>query len=428
MGAGGRDFWNFLVYFKDNPEYEVVAFTAAQIPGIEKRRFPRELAGKLYSKDILIYSEEDLPRLIRDKDIDYVYLCYSDLSHDDVMHKASIVLANGANFAMLGTSDTVIEAKVPVVAVCAVRTGSGKSQTARRVAEILKGVGKKVVVVRHPMPYGDLTKQVCQRFENLSDLDRYECTIEEREEYEAHIKNSTVVYAGVDYKKILEEAEKEADIILWDGGNNDMPFYMPDILIVVVDPHRAGHELRYYPGEVNFRKADVIVINKMDTAPKEGIKTIKENIRKTNPKATVVEAASPISVDNPTVIRNKSVLIIEDGPTLTHGGMRYGAGEIAAEQHNCRIVDPRKYATGSIKGIYKKYPHLTNVLPAMGYSEEQVKELEKTINRADCDAVIIGTPIDLRKLIRINKPTVRVSYRLEEIGRKKLKDVLKRLR
>ena len=425
MGAAGRDFHNFNVYFRENNQYEVVAFTAAQIPGIEKRMYPPELAGSNYPKGIPIYSEEKLPEVIREHRVDQVVFAYSDVSHEYVMHKASMVLANGADFRLMGPSTTTLKAKVPVVSVCAVRTGSGKSQTSRRVCGILRERGFKVVVVRHPMPYGDLRKQVCQRFASLGDLDKYECTIEEREEYEPHINNGIVVYAGVDYERILREAEKEADIIVWDGGNNDLPFISSNFHIVVADPHRPGHELTYHPGETNLRMADVVVINKVDTADPMNIETVRKNIKKVNPKATIIESASPITVDNPRLIKGKKVLVVEDGPTLTHGNMAYGAGTIAAKRLGAsEMVDPRPYAVGSIKDTFKEYTHLGNVLPAMGYVKEQTGELEDTINATPCDVVVIGTPIDLRRLLRLHKPAVRAKYELQEISKPNLEDVL----
>jgi len=426
MGAAGRDFHNFNVYFRDNEKYEVVAFTATQIPGIEKRTYPPELAGRSYPKGIPIYSEEKLPELIRKNRVDQVVFAYSDVSHEYVMHKASMVLANGADFRLMGPSNTMLKAKVPVVSVCAVRTGSGKSQTSRRVCGILRERGFDVVVVRHPMPYGDLRKQVCQRFASHQDLDRYECTIEEREEYEPHINNGIVVYAGVDYEKILREAEKEADMIVWDGGNNDLPFLSPNLHIVVADPHRPGHELTYYPGETNLRMADVVVINKVDTADPRNIETVRKNIKRVNPDATIVETASPITVDNPELVKKKRVLVVEDGPTLTHGNMAYGAGTIAAKRLGAsEIVDPRPYSVGSIKDTFKEYAHLGAVLPAMGYGKEQVGELEDTINATPCDVVVIGTPIDLRRLLHLNKPTIRAKYELQEISKPNLEDVLR---
>jgi predicted GTPase len=425
MGAAGRDFHNFNVYFRDNDAYEVVAFTATQIPGIEGRPYPTELAGSKYPNGIPIYSEEELAELIKKHDVDQVVFAYSDVSHEYVMHKASLVLANGADFRLMGPKTTMLNAEVPVVSVCAVRTGSGKSQTSRLVAKILKSKGLNVAAVRHPMPYGDLRKQVCERFASYADLDRYECTIEEREEYEPHIDNGIIVYAGVDYEKILREAEKEADVIVWDGGNNDMSFYRPDLNIVVADPHRAGHELTYYPGETNLRMADVVIINKVDTADPQKVKQVRENIKTVNPNATVLEAASPITADNSEVVRGKRVLVIEDGPTITHGGMPYGAGVVFAKKFGAaELVDPRPYAVGSIKEAYRKYPHLGAVLPALGYGEKQVAELKETIDRTPCDVVVIGTPIDLRRVIAINKPTVRVKYELKVLGPVSLEQIL----
>jgi len=425
MGAAGRDFHNFNAYFRDNKEYEVVAFTATQIPGIEKRVYPPELAGPNYPEGVPIYSEEKLPELIREHKVDQVVFAYSDVSHEYVMHKASIVLASGADFRLMGPSATMLKANVPVVSVCAVRTGSGKSQTSRTVCRILEKMGHKVVVVRHPMPYGDLRKQVCQRFASMEDLDRYECTIEEREDYEPHIANGFVVYAGVDYEKIVREAEKEADIIVWDGGNNDVPFYTSDLHIVVTDPHRPGHELIYHPGEANLRMANVVVINKVETADPDNIEVVRKNIKAVNPGATIVKTASAITVDSPELIRGKKVLVVEDGPTLTHGGMAYGAGTIIAKKLGASVVDPRPYAVGSIRDVFVKYSHIRALLPAVGYGKEQIRELEETINATPCDAVVIGTPIDLRQALRLNKPAVRVRYELQEVGKPNLEDVLR---
>jgi len=425
MGAAGRDFHNFNVYFRNNDAYEVVAFTATQIPGIGGRKYPPELAGSRYPDGIPIYQEEELPKLIRDYDVDQVVFAYSDVSHEYVMHKASIVLANGADFRLMGPKTTMLKAKVPVIAVCAVRTGSGKSQTSRQVGKILKNKGLNVVAIRHPMPYGNLTKQVCERFASYEDLDKYDCTIEEREEYEPHIDNGIIVYAGVDYEKILSEAEKEADVIVWDGGNNDMSFYKPDLLIVLADPHRAGHELAYHPGEANLRMADMIIINKVDTADPQKVKLVTENIKLVNPNAIVLEAASPITADSPEAVRDKRVLVIEDGPTITHGSMPYGAGVIFAQKFGAGvIVDPRPYAVGSIKEAYEKYRHLGAVLPALGYDGKQVAELKETIDRTPCDVVVIGTPIDLRRVIVIKQPTVRVKYELKVLGPVSLEHVL----
>jgi predicted GTPase len=425
MGAAGRDFHNFNVYFRNNDVYEVVAFTATQIPGIEGRTYPPELAGPNYPKGILIYSEEELPKLIKEHDVDQVIFAYSDVSYEYVMHKASIALASGADFRLMGPKTTMLKAKVPVVSVGAVRTGSGKSQTSRQVAKILKNKGLRVVVVRHPMPYGDLRKQIWERFASYEDLDKNECTIEEREEYEPHIDNGIIVYAGVDYGKILEEAEKEADVIVWDGGNNDLPFYKPDLHIVVADPHRAGHEVAYHPGEANLRMANVVIINKVDTADPQNVKRVKENVKMVNPKAMILDAASPITADKPELITGKRVLVIEDGPTLTHGNMPYGAGTIMAQRLGAKeIVDPKPYAVGSIKETYKKYTHLGAILPAIGYGEKQIAALKETIDRTPCDVVVIGTPIDLRRVMTINKPTVRVNYELQVLGPVSLEQVL----
>jgi len=425
MGAAGRDFHNFNVYFRGNDEYEVVAFTATQIPGIESRTYPPELAGPNYPDGIPIYPEEELPNLIKKFNVDEVVFAYSDVSHEYVMHRASIALAAGADFRLMGPSTTMLRAKVPVVSVGAVRTGCGKSQTSRKVAKILRSNGYRVIVVRHPMPYGDLRKQVCQRFATFEDLDKYECTIEEREEYEPHIRNGVIVYAGVDYEKILREAEREADVIVWDGGNNDLPFYKPDLHIVVADPHRPGHELRYYPGEANLRMADVVVINKVDTAEPENIEKVENNVREANPKAIIVKAASPMTVDNPELIKGKRALVIEDGPTLTHGEMPYGIATIAAKKLGAsEIVDPRPYAVGSIVDAYKKYKHLGTILPALGYGERQIRELEETINAAPCDVVVVGTPIDLRRIMKINKSAVYVRYELQEVGSPNLEEIL----
>jgi predicted GTPase len=426
MGAAGRDFHNFNVYFRDNPDYQVVAFTATQIPDIEGRKYPAALAGKLYPKGIPIYAESELTDLIQKYKVDEVHFAYSDVPHDYVMHKASEVMGAGASFVLLGPDDTMIKSRKPVVSVCAIRTGSGKSQTTRKVALTLKAKGRRVVVIRHPMPYGDLEKQKVQRFATYEDLDRHECTIEEREEYEPHIDNGIIVYAGVDYGAILKQAEKEADVIIWDGGNNDFSFYKSDLEIVVVDPHRAGHELSYHPGETNFRRADVYVVNKMDTAEPAKIQLVMDNIKKINPGAKVIKANSPIFVDDGSQITGKKVLVIEDGPTLTHGGMRYGAGIVAAQKYKAAvIIDPRPYAVGSIKKTFEKYGHLDKVLPAMGYGEKQTRELAATINRIDCDLVISATPIDLNRVIKVNKPMLRVRYELEEVGQPNIKSVLK---
>ena len=426
MGAAGRDFHNFNVFYRDNEAYEVVAFTATQIPNIEGRKYPAKLAGSLYPKGIPIHAEEELTQLIRKYGVHDVVFAYSDVSHQYVMDKGSIVLAAGANFKLLGIRETMLESKVPVVAVVAVRTGAGKSQTSRRVCELLREKGKKLVVVRHPMPYGDLVKQKVQRFETEKDFKKHDCTIEEIEEYDHHIAEGTVVYAGVDYEAILRQAEQEADVIIWDGGNNDTPFFKPTITITVADPHRPGHELSYYPGEVNLRIADTVIINKIDSAYPENIDIVRNNIAKANPKAMVIEAASPISVEDPAIIRGKRVLVVEDGPTLTHGDMTFGAGTIAARKFGAlEIVDPRPFTVGSIKETFKKYPNMGILLPAMGYGDKQKKDLEQTINRTICDTVIVGTPIDLRKIINIKKPNVRVRYDLSEIGRPDLTDALK---
>ena len=415
MGAAGRDFHNFNVHFRGNPRYEVVAFTAAQIPGIQCRVYPPELAGADYPEGILVYPEEELPRLISEFGVDEVVFAYSDVSHEYVMHKASLVLACGADFRLMGPKTTMLKAKVPVISVCAVRTGSGKSQTSRQIAQILKGKGLRVVVVRHPMPYGrDLAKQVWQRFATHVDLDSCDCTIEEREEYEPHVDSGVVVYAGVDYGKILAEAEKEAEIIVWDGGNNDLPFLKPDLHIVVADPHRAGHELKYYPGETNVRMADVVIVNKVDTANPANVEFVKENVKSINPDALILDAASPITADKPELIKGQRALVIEDGPSLTHGNMPYGAGTIAAKNFGAReIVDPKPYAVGSIKAAYEQYPHLGAVLPALGYGQSQIAELKQTIDATPCDVILIGTPIDLRRVVKIDKPTVRVKYELQ---------------
>ncbi len=427
MGAAGRDFHNFNVYFRDNPDYQVVAFTATQIPNIEGRTYPAELAGKTYPKGIPIRPEAELVDLIRKEKIDQVIFAYSDVSHEYVMHKASLILATGADFRLMGLSTTQLKSSKPVISICAARTGSGKSQTARRVAGILRERGFRVAAIRHPMPYGDLVKQAVQRFATYDDLEAHDCTIEEREEYEPHIDQGVIVFAGVDYERILRQAEKEVDIVLWDGGNNDFSFYKSDLLIVVVDPHRPGHEMRYHPGEANVRAADVIVINKVDTAPSEGVQAVRENLRILNPAATVIQAASPIFVDDPDAIRGKRVLVVEDGPTVTHGEMAYGAGLVAARRFGAgEIVDPRPYAVGSIATTFQKYPTTGTVLPAMGYGDMQVRELEQTINNADADLVIIGTPIDLGRLLDLNKPAQRVRYELEEIGQPTLADILEK--
>ncbi len=415
-GAAGRDFHNFNVLFRGNEDYEVAAFTATQIPDIEGRVYPAELAGSLYPNGIPIHPEEELSRLIGSLDIDEVYFSYSDVPHRHVMHIGSITMAAGARFILVSPEETMISSQKPVVSVCAVRTGCGKSQTTRYVSDILTEMGLTVVAIRHPMPYGDLAAQKVQRFAATEDLDKHRCTIEEMEEYEPHIDRGRVVYAGVDYGEILKEAEKEADIILWDGGNNDTSFYKPDLHIVVADPHRPGHELSYYPGETNFLTADVIIINKVDSADPAGVSAVEENIRRYNPKAAVVKANSRLEVEREDVIRGKRVLVVEDGPTLTHGEMAYGAGVVAAKRYGAsNLVDPRPWITGTIAETFEKYPGIGTLLPAMGYGEKQVRDLEKTINAADCDGVVIATPIDLNRIISINKPSVRVRYELEEL-------------
>ena len=427
MGAAGRDFHNFNTYFRDNDTYEVVGFTATQIPNIEGRKYAAELAGDLYPNGIDIYPEDEILDLIKKHDVDEVVFSYSDISYDYVMSKSAMVNAAGADFKLLGPKRTMIKSKKPVAAICAVRTGCGKSQTTRRVSKILHDMGKKVVAIRHPMPYGDLVAQKVQRFATLEDLDKHNCTIEEREEYEPHIVSGNIIYAGVDYEAILREAEKEADIILWDGGNNDLPFYQPDLHIVIVDPHRPGDELYYYPGEANLRMADVVIINKIDTAESDDILEVRENIKAVNKKAIVIDAASPIFVDDYEKIQGKKVLVVEDGPTLTHGEMTYGAGTVAAEKYGAsELVDPRPFTVGTITETFEKYPEIGTLLPAMGYGDEQMKDLETTINKSDADLVIIGTPIDLRKVIHIEKPALRVFYELQEIGKPTLEDALKK--
>ena len=427
MGAAGRDFHNFNVYFRDNKEYEVVAFTATQIPNIEGRKYPAELAGSLYPNGIPIFPESELTSLIKKHEVDQVIFAYSDVPHAYVMGKASEVLAVGADFRLMGIRSTQIKSKKPVISVCAVRTGSGKSQTTRRVSKIMIDLGYKVAAIRHPMPYGDLVKQKVQRFATYTDLDKHECTIEEREEYEPHLDNGVIVYAGVDYGEILKQAEQEVDIVLWDGGNNDFSFYVSDYAIVVADPLRPGHESNYHPGETNVRLADVFVINKVDSAIPENVISVRENLRRLNPKATIIEAASPLFVDDPDVIKGKRVLVIEDGPTLTHGEMTIGAGWVAARRFGAaEIVDPRPFAVGSIKDTYQKYPKTGSILPAMGYGDEMVHDLEKTINGSDVDLVISATPIDLTRIIKIDKPMQRVRYELQEIGQPTLYELLKK--
>jgi len=426
MGAAGRDFHDFNVFFRNHPEYEVVAFTATQIPNIEGRVYPKELAGEYYPSGIPIFAEEELPELIKKFRVDRVVFAYSDVPHEYVMHKASITMANGADFWLLGPESTMVRSIKPVISVCAVRTGSGKSQTTRKVVKILREMGKKVVSIRHPMPYGDLAAQAVQRFATYEDLTKHKCTIEEREEYEPHIDLGAIIYAGVDYEKILRQAEKEADFIVWDGGNNDFPFYQSNLKIVVADPLRPGHELTYHPGETNFRSADVIVINKEDSASLEAIDLVRRHVYEVNPNAIIVDAVSPIYVDRGEIIKGKRVLVVEDGPTLTHGGMSFGAGFVAAKKWGAKeIVSPVPYAVGTIKATYEKYSQTKDVLPAMGYSESQIGELEETINTAPVDVVIVGTPIDLRRVIKLNKPAVRIEYELQEVGKPDLKDIIK---
>ena len=426
MGAAGRDFHNFNTYFRDSDRYEIVAFTATQIPNIDGRRYPRELAGGLYPEGIPIHPESELAQLIEDNDVGQVVFSYSDVPHEYVMHQASAVIACGADFRLMGGQATMLESHKPVVAVCAVRTGCGKSQTTRHVCDVLQDLGLKVVAVRHPMPYGDLAKQAVQRFATYADLDRHQCTIEEREEYEPHLDRGIVVYAGVDYEAILRQAEQEADVVVWDGGNNDLPFYKPDLWLTVTDPHRAGHEVAYYPGESNFRAADVLIINKIATADYAGVRKIYDSVSRLNPDAVVVEAASPLFVDYPERIRGKRVLVIEDGPTLTHGGMAYGAGYVAAQRFGAaEIIDPRPYAVASIAATYEKYPGTGAILPAMGYGDAQIRDLEETINATPCDLVIVGTPIDLARLLKIDHPMQRVRYELQVIGQPTIEGVLR---
>ncbi len=426
MGAAGRDFHNFNTFFRNNKEYNVVCFTAEQIPDIAGRKYPKELAGRLYPKGIPIYPEKDLSKLIKKYKIDLVNLAYSDLNYPNVMHKASIVNSSGANFVLLGPRDTMLKSNKKIIAVTAVRTGCGKSQTTRYVCKLLRRMKKKVVAIRHPMPYGDLRKQICQRFEKYSDLDKHKCTIEEREEYEPLINIGVIVYAGVDYGKILRKAEKEADVIVWDGGNNDFPFYKSNFHMVIADPLRPGHEKAYYPGEINVRMSDLVIVNKQKSASKKNVEKVKKTVKELNPNAIIADAHSKVTVSNGKIIKGKNVLVVEDGPTLTHGEMGYGAGTIAAQMNKAKIINAKKYALGSLKDVYKKYKHLKKVLPAMGYSDEQIKELERTINKAKCDAVVIGTPIDLRKLIKINKLAVRVKYELVELKGKTLEKEIKK--
>jgi predicted GTPase len=415
MGAAGRDFHNFNVYWKHQPGHEVVAFTANQIPDIAGRAYPPSLAGAQYPNGIPIFPEERLEALIRDLHADQVSFAYSDVSHEFVMHECSRVQAAGAEFRLLGPDETMLASTRPVIAVGAVRTGCGKSQTSRRVSQIVRSLGYRVAVVRHPMPYGDLEAQRCQRFATLADLDTQRCTIEEREEYEPHIAAGNLVFAGVDYELILRRAETEADVIVWDGGNNDLSFYRPDLNIVIADPHRPGHELRYYPGETNVRMADVVIVNKVDTADAQNVALVESNVRSVNPRAVLLRANSPVTVADPELVRGRRVLVIEDGPTLTHGEMRYGAGYVAAHRAGAAsVVDPRPYARGSIRGVFEKYPHVTEVLPAMGYGAQQMAELSATIEAVPCDAVLVATPIDLSRLLHMNKPATRVRYELQE--------------
>ena len=426
MGAAGRDFHNFNVYYRENENYEIVAFTATQIPDIAGRKYPPELSGKLYPNGIPIYPEDDLIKLIKENDIDEVVFAYSDLPYPYVMEKSAMVNAAGADFILLGPKSTMVKSTKPVIAVCAVRTGCGKSQVSREIFEILGKKGLKVASIRHPMPYDkDLTTQICQRFASYEDLDKYNCTIEEREEYEPYIDMGGVIFAGVDYEKILREAEKEADVIIWDGGNNDFSFYKPDLLITIADPHRAGHEIAYYPGEMNVRAADIVIINKVNTADKADIETVRKNVKKINPSAQIIDGISSVIVDDGDRIAGKRVLVIEDGPTVTHGSMKYGAGTVAANDNNAgEIIDPRSFAVGSITETFNKYNHLTNVLPAMGYGDKQTKELEETINNTDCDIVVSGTPIDLSRILKTSKPIVRVKYGVGEKTAKELEKIV----
>jgi len=424
MGAAGRDFHNFNVFFRDKKEYEVIAFTAAQIPNIEKRIYPPELSGGLYPNGIPIYPESELKDILVKKRVDEVVLAYSDLSNQEVMEKASIVLSSGADFKLMGPHCTMLKSKKPVIAVCAVRTGVGKGVTTRKIVRILREKGYRAIVVRHPMPYGDLKKQICQRFSSHEDLKKNNCTLEEIEEYEPHIREGTVVYAGVDYARILKEAEREANIIVWDGGNNDFPFFETDLHIVIADARRAGHEVSYYPGQANVMMADVVIINKVKTARQKDVLLVKENVRILNPKATIIMADMPKHVDKPGLIMRKRVVVVEDGPTLTHGGLGFGAGTLEAKRLRARILDPRPYAAKSIKKMYKKHTHIWKVLPAVGYGREQIRDLEETINRAPCDAVLIGTPIDLGRYIKINKPYARVTYEIKELGKPDLEEII----
>ena len=428
IGAAGRDFHNFNTYYRGNKDYTVVAFTATQIPDIEGRKYPAELAGELYPEGIPIYGEQELPRLIKDLKVDDCVFSYSDVSYQHVMSVSAIVEAAGANFILLGPKDTMIKSTKPVISVGAVRTGCGKSQTSRRIIEILMAKGLKVVAIRHPMPYGDLVAQKVQRFAELSDLEKHHCTVEEMEEYEPHVVRGNVIYAGVDYEAIVRAAEKDpngCDVILWDGGNNDFPFYVSDLMVTVVDPHRPGHELTYYPGEVTLRIADVVVINKMDSADAAGIQTVRNNIAAVNPDAIVIDGASTLEIDDPSIVKGKRVLVVEDGPTLTHGEMKIGAGVVAALKFGAAgLVDPRPYTVGRLSETFKIYPGIGTLLPAMGYGEQQLKDMETTINNTECDAVVIGTPIDLSRIIKINKPNTRVYYNLQEIGRPNFDSIL----
>ena len=425
MGAAGRDFHNFNVVFRENPQYEVVAFTAAQIPNIEGRRYPPELSGRLYPQGLSIQSEDELESIIKSQGVQQVVFAYSDISHEEVMHKASRVMAAGADFRLLGPQATMLRSRKPVVSVCAVRTGAGKSPASRRITTLLRNEGLRTAVIRHPMPYGDLAKQAVQRFASLDDMRAANCTIEEMEEYEPHIQKGNVVYAGVDYERILRKAEEESDVVLWDGGNNDYSFYVSDLEIVLVDPHRAGHERTYFPGEVNLLRADVLVLTKLDTAHKDQVELVRKNLKAANPKAILLNSHMPVKVEDQERIAGSRVLVVEDGPTLTHGGMRFGAGVIAAEQYDAaEIIDPRPHAIGSLKETFLRYPHLGNVLPAMGYGAQQIQELEATIQQADCDLVLIATPVDLRRIISIRQPTCRVTYEFQEIGTPSLREVL----
>lgn len=428
LGAAGRDFHNFLAFYKKNPYYHVVGFTATQIPGIEQRKFPAHLAGRRYPRGIPIFPEHQLEKLIQKLRVQDCVFSYSDVPHEYVMHLASRCQAAGASFRLLGPNDTMLKSKKPVVSVCAVRTGSGKSQTSRKIAEYFLEKGVRVVAIRHPMPYGNLERQRVERFASYKDFAKYNCTIEEREEYERYIEKGIVVYAGVDYEAILRRAEKEADIILWDGGNNDFSFYKPDLQIVVTDPHRAGHELLYYPGETNFRMADILIINKVDSASPKNVKIIEANAATFNPKALIIKAKSILSYSNPDLVAGKRVLVVEDGPTTTHGGMAFGAGTVVAQRLHCKIVNPKPFAVGSIKKVFEKFPHLKNILPAMGYSRQQILELEQTINRTPCQAVISGTPINLRKLVKVKKPVLDVYYELDPVSSKRLFSLLSKLK